>query len=188
MKKVKAVKNVKKKTNQNSGFAVASLVLGIIALFPGWGLLFGILALIFGIIAIKNAEKEKGKNKKLAIVGTICGGIGILFTIILYGVFIYSMLGNGKGPLSGPFNEVRVRASQQILTQNIGAIELYKKKFGNYPESLEVARKAGYDIFPVDHFMHPLYYQVSKDGSSYELKSPGPDGTINTSDDVLLPQ
>ncbi len=171
---------------QSSGFATASLVLGIIALFPGWGILFGILAIIFGIIAIKNSRKGKVQGKKLAIAGTILGGIGILISSIMFGVFTYFMFGtNGN---FGPITQVKSQASQQILTQNAGALELYKKKYGNYPKNLDVLMKAGYSVFPTDHFLKPLYYNVSQDGQSYELKSPGPDGVTNTSDDVLLPQ
>lgn len=63
------------------GFAIASLVLGICAVLSGWvfvGLLPGVLAVIFGIIALK---KRIGKG--LAIAGIVTGGIGLLSAVVV---------------------------------------------------------------------------------------------------------
>ena len=70
-----------------NGKAVASLVLGILAivsLFTGWG---SIIGLVFGIVAIVlavKAKKEDGASGLAtaglvcAIIGTVVAGIGIL--------------------------------------------------------------------------------------------------------------
>lgn len=62
------------------GLAVASMVLGIVAVLTGLiylGAVLGILAIIFGVIALK---KKAGKG--MAIAGIITGSLGILGTII----------------------------------------------------------------------------------------------------------
>jgi len=71
-----------------------------------------------------------------------------------------------------PFRELKIDISRQILTQDAGAIERYKQKYGKYPPTLEKAIKAGYTIFGSDHFLKPFYYNVSSDGQSYEVTSP----------------
>lgn len=62
------------------GLAIASMVLGIIAVLTGLfylGAVLGILAIIFGAIALK---KKVGKG--MAIAGIVTGSLGILGTIL----------------------------------------------------------------------------------------------------------
>ncbi len=74
---------VEKKKN---GMATASLILGIIGIITGLffiGSLFGLLAIIFGIIALVKASKTPeigGKGK--AIAGIIMGAIVIIIILI----------------------------------------------------------------------------------------------------------
>lgn len=126
-------------------------------------------------------KKSGLEGRNLAIAGIILGIIGILFTILLYGsLFYFGFVAEG-----GPFQESKIMVSRQILTQNAGALELYKQKYSQYPESLEEATNAGYTIFKSDHFLKPFYYKVSPDGQSYEMKSVGPDKEFGTSDDIF---
>jgi len=61
------------------GLAVASLVCGILFLFPLLGILFSLLAIVFGIIALvkisNNTDALKGKG--MAIAGISLGAIGL---------------------------------------------------------------------------------------------------------------
>ena len=59
------------------GFAIASLVLGIISFlcFPA---VTGVLGIIFGIVA-----KNKDSRSPMAIAGIICGAIGIVLWIVM---------------------------------------------------------------------------------------------------------
>lgn len=167
--------------SQKSGLATASLILGLVSFIPLVGVLLGILAIIIGIVGLNNIKKMGLGGKKMATAGIILGVLGIIFTFAMYGSLFYY----GFVSKTGPFTEVKIKASEQILTQNAGALELYKKQNGQYPQSLDQATKAGFTIFPSDHYLKPFFYKVSADGQSYELRSLGADGEYGTSDDIL---
>lgn len=75
-------------TNQISGFAIASLVLGIVSFITGAlviGGVFGILSIIFGIIALCKKEKSP-----LPIIGIVLSVLGIIISIVcmmVYNIF-----------------------------------------------------------------------------------------------------
>jgi len=73
---------LKQKTH---GLAIASLVLGCLSLIPLIGLLFSLLAIIFGVIALVTISNNKQtyKGVGLAIGGLALGFIGILMIPII---------------------------------------------------------------------------------------------------------
>lgn len=82
---------------QGNGFGVAALVLGLVGLIifswiPGinlfTGIPLGILALIFGIIALSKAKSRGGKGKGTGIAGVILGVLTIIASIAIYFVLI----------------------------------------------------------------------------------------------------
>lgn len=175
--------NTKQQTSKppKYGLAVASFILGLVSFVPLLGVLTGIVAIVLGAISSAKIKKEQLGGKRLAIAGIILGILGIIFTIVLYESLFYW----GFVAKNGPFSEPKRMVSQQVLTQNAGYLELYKKKHGNYPETIEELSKDGYTVFPTDHYLKPFYYKVSADGQTYELRSLGQDGEYGTSDDVL---
>jgi uncharacterized membrane protein len=79
-------------SNKTNGFAVASLVLGVVWIF-GAG---SILAIIFGFIA-SNQIKERGeKGSGMATAGIILGVIGVILLV----VFLSSTNGSSNGSSS----------------------------------------------------------------------------------------
>ncbi|NUR05425.1 MAG: DUF4190 domain-containing protein [Nocardioidaceae bacterium] len=70
---------------KGSGLAVAALVLGIIAVVFFWtvlgGILFGLLALILGIVASGRAKRGQARGRGMAIIGAILGVLGLLGSI-----------------------------------------------------------------------------------------------------------
>ena len=64
----------------SNGFAVASLVLGIIGIPTGCIVIPAVLAIIFGIIGYNqiNAAGGEGGGKGMAIAGIVCGAVGCL--------------------------------------------------------------------------------------------------------------
>ena len=97
----KDVENVKKEEGKvtddkenvvdRKGFAVASMVLGIIALVLFWifylSVPCAILAIIFGILSIKSSRKG------MSIAGITTGAIGFVLMVLLYG-FIFVFFGS----------------------------------------------------------------------------------------------
>jgi uncharacterized membrane protein YphA (DoxX/SURF4 family) len=77
------------------GLAIAALVVGIIAAlgfwFPVIGALLGLVAVVIGIIAWRNASNGTASGQGMAIAGTILGALaligGILVTILTIWVF-----------------------------------------------------------------------------------------------------
>ena len=71
---------------QSKGFAIAALVLGIVAFLFGWlgafNLLTAVLAVIFGIVAL-----NKHQSKGMAIAGLVLGGIGLLTSLLFAFIF-----------------------------------------------------------------------------------------------------
>lgn len=168
----------------NSGLAIASLILGIVSFIPLVGVMLGIIAIVLGVIALVQIKKGILKGKGLAITGIILGIAGILFTVAVYGSLFYF----GFVSKTGPFVEMRLKLMQQTMVQDAGLLELYKKKYGKYPESLKQLSDSGYQPYFDDAYLKPFYYKVSDEGKSYELRSIGQDGIYGTSDDIIFKQ
>jgi uncharacterized membrane protein HdeD (DUF308 family) len=82
---------------RGNGFAVAALVLGLIGLIifswiPGISFFtaipLGVLAVIFGIIAVVKSKSRAGKGKAMGITGAILGVLAIAASIIISVVLI----------------------------------------------------------------------------------------------------
>ena len=69
------------------GFAIASLVLGIVSFFC-FAIITGILAIVFGAIA-----KNKGNTEGKATAGIVCGVIGVALYIFML-VFMSELVGS----------------------------------------------------------------------------------------------
>jgi Domain of unknown function (DUF4190) len=69
-----------------NGFGVAALVLGIIAIVTCWtfvgGIVFGILALIFGILGRGRARRGEASNGGVALAGIITGAVGLILSVL----------------------------------------------------------------------------------------------------------
>jgi hypothetical protein len=78
----------------SNGIAVASLVLGILAVvlfFTIWiPVVLGILAIVFGALGISKTNKQGAPQKGLAIAGLVCGAAGIALAI-LFIVFVIAL-------------------------------------------------------------------------------------------------
>ena len=75
-------------TKNAEGFAIASLVLGILSFFC-FAYIAGTLGIVFGVVA-----KNKGYKGHIATAGIICGALGIILWIIMViaGVAAFSSL------------------------------------------------------------------------------------------------
>lgn len=74
--------------NNGRGFSIASLVLGIVSIpCCGYGWITGILAIIFGVLALKKLKKTGAPTGK-ATAGLVMGIIGLFWFIY----FVYAMI------------------------------------------------------------------------------------------------
>jgi general secretion pathway protein G len=88
------------------------------------------------------------------------------------------------------FDRARERTARAQLTMIEQALELYKIENGRYPttdEGLSALARGGYikgKQIPKDPWGSDYYY--ISDGSTFTLKSPGPDKVIGTQDDISV--
>src|SRR5262245_47667872 len=103
-------------------------VIGIMSFIPGFGVLFGLIAVLWGFLT------KKVGGWKLALLG----GPGIAFTVVLYAALYY--VGFVQG--GGIYDDLRPKLAEPTITSLVQAIEFYKVQNGRYPESLEALRKS----------------------------------------------
>ncbi|MFE7410994.1 DUF4190 domain-containing protein [Streptomyces laurentii] len=91
----------------SNGQGTAAMVLGIIAVagfcLYGLGVVLGVLALIFGILGLKKANRGEATNRGMAIAGIVLGSIGALISaafvalVVVAAVTSYSDADTGWG-------------------------------------------------------------------------------------------
>ncbi|MDB4354228.1 GYF domain-containing protein [Akkermansiaceae bacterium] len=102
----------------NSGLAIASLVLGILAILSSCmyvGILFGIPAVICGHMAMKRFANPENQiqGKGMAIAGLVCGYLGSLISLVIIGLVVFAF--NAKdGVFKEAFEEAQ-RAQEESL-------------------------------------------------------------------------
>ncbi len=72
-----------------NGLAITSMVLGIIGVATCWltfpGIIFGILAMIFGGVGLARARTDRVSNKGMAIAGLVTGVLAVVIgSVLLY--------------------------------------------------------------------------------------------------------
>lgn len=155
-------------------------VVGGLSFIPLIGVLFGIVAIVWGL-----ATGKRG-GKRLALIGAA----GIVFTIALYGSFFYfSFVQRG-----GEFDELRLRLAQSTINDLVPAIELYKIQNGRYPDSLKelqqsLPKETVVSVFDPTHIGfsgRPTYFFYERVGEDhYYLRGLGPDGIPFTAGDIV---
>ena len=145
---VKALKDVipvEKPVSRNR-LAVVALVFGIIALVGGWvpfwGVVFGLVAVVLGIVAFK-----KQTRRAISLTGLVTGvvaivGGAIMTTLILLGVVAFLGFGFGSGVLENPSirnvsdrmdalneqNKARIDAKKDFSKGETATFDAYKVK------------------------------------------------------------
>ncbi|MDT8912468.1 DUF4190 domain-containing protein [Amycolatopsis sp. PS_44_ISF1] len=113
-----------------NGFGVTALVLGILAIVLCWtvwgGIVLGVLALIFGILGIKRANRREATNKGAAVAGVVTGVIGLIIGIILAVVVgsIFAIFGDQISSYQDCVNQAggdqaKVQQCQQQLNNDV---------------------------------------------------------------------
>ena len=83
-----AMTNGNERRSRVSEFAIASLVLAIMEFVHVLNLEKSLIAIVFGILALKKIKTEEGlKGKNLAVAGIVLGIVGVVVTIVFTIVF-----------------------------------------------------------------------------------------------------
>ncbi|MFZ1414941.1 MAG: hypothetical protein WAS73_10250 [Defluviicoccus sp.] len=167
-------------SSNSEKLSTAAYVIGGMSFIPLIGVLFGIVAIIWGLFT------KKLGGKRLAAIG----GGGIAFTLVLYGaLFYFGFLQRG-----GVYDELRVRLAQGTINSLVPSIEFYKTQNGKYPESLEALQgwlpKEGFvsvfDPSIAGLGAQPRYFFYERVGDDhYYLRGLGVDGKPFTPDDIV---
>jgi hypothetical protein len=148
-------------------------LLGLLCLIPLVGAFVGVGLILYGIF--------KYKDKLL----TCFGILGLVITIVVYS-YLAHQLKYGKDETKS-FNIIARREINMLKND----LELYKKKYGIYPDSLEQVRLINessiiddpFLVRKMDKSIKTKFFYI-KDGGYYKLFSVGADQIQNTNDDI----
>ncbi len=109
--------------------------------------------------------------------------------VVIGGIALPNFLGAGQ--------EAKVNATKVQLDALKQSINLYQVRMNKLPETLEALRDGPSDAagkakwvapiineIPTDAWENPLNFSVN--GNTYEIRSAGLDGQVNTDDDIVL--
>ncbi|MET9465874.1 DUF4190 domain-containing protein [Streptomyces sp. NPDC006544] len=78
---------------KSNGFGVTALVLGIIAVISCYGgILFGIPAVIFGVLGRGKAKRGEADNDGMALAGVITGAVGIVVSCVFIAIAVFALM------------------------------------------------------------------------------------------------
>ena len=154
-------------------------IIGGLSYIPLIGIIFGLIAVIWGL-----STKKMG-GKKLMFIGLG----GILFTVLIYGSLFYFAFAK-RG---GVYDELREKLANSTINQVVPVIEFYKLQNGHYPQTLKTLKESlpkDSMVFLIDPMDIPMktprffYYELI-DQKNYYLLGVGNDNQPFTSDDIL---
>jgi len=112
-----------------SGMAIASLVLGILALVTFWtifgGILLGLIAIVLGVIALGRVRKGRAAGRGLAIAGVVLGTLGLLLSLAFVALTVWVFNSSGGSNLTECLadagnDQVKIEKCQDDFRRNIG--------------------------------------------------------------------
>lgn len=135
----------KKKT---LGMAIASLVFGCLVIFPFLGILFGLTALILGIIALVKISNNKDtlQGGGFAIAGIVLGGIGVIIIPIIALLAAIAIPNVLRARIAA--NEALAESSVRSIVMSIENYAL--KNNGKYPADESELKGADFS-YPADY-------------------------------------
>ena len=157
-------------------------VIGCLSYVPLIGVVFGIVAVVWGVVT------DKLGGRRLAFVGA--GGIAVTVVIVgaIYSWHLHLIASN---------QELRIELAQDSIDILVHAVERKKEQTGTYPASLEALNQSSngrytlYVFDPTNIDVIGLYRQARHfhydlvDEDHYYLLGVGPDLEPYTNDDVL---
>jgi Type II secretion system (T2SS), protein G len=167
-------------SEETKKLGASAFIVGGLSFVPAIGVLFGIAAIIWGLVSKRAGAKTVARM----------GIGGIVFSCLIYGgLFYFGFVQRG-----GFYDALRAQLARTTLNSCVPAIEFYKVQHGNYPESLEELRASlpkesfalVYDPMIVTLNEPRSYFFYQRVGTDhYYLRSVGPDGVPFTTDDIV---
>lgn len=102
-------------TKKNSGFAIASLVLGAVGFFFGFNVLLGVFAIVFAALAFEQIKRENKGGKGLAAAGLILGILSTLLGVVMLVVLLGSGFQTLLSELQNEISEIPVDEFSDIV-------------------------------------------------------------------------
>ncbi|MCH8343791.1 MAG: DUF4190 domain-containing protein [Planctomycetes bacterium] len=164
---------------QTNGMAIAGFVCSLVGLVSG-GHLLSPIGLILSLVALK---REGGRG--WAIAGIILGGLGIcgwLIAFLIFGVALLAAVGIGAAAVAFAMSEpekIELTADVGVMT---AAIEAHRDVTGALPADLDALDLGA--PFLTDPWGNPYRYILLPDRAGYKIMTNGPDGALDTADDV----
>lgn len=155
-------------------------VIAGLSYIPLLGVLFGIVAMIWGM----TTSKARG-----GVVAAIGAG-GIAFTVLGYGALFYF----GFQQRGGVYDDMRAQMAQGSVNSLVPSVEFYKVQYGTYPVSLDELQKSlpkgsfisTFDPSGAGITEQPKHFFYQLAGTDhYYLRGLGADGKPFTADDVV---
>jgi membrane-bound ClpP family serine protease len=69
-----------------NGLGLSALILGVIAILTCWiviGGLFGLIAIVLGVLGASRARRGRATNRGVAIAGIVTGALGLVVAIVI---------------------------------------------------------------------------------------------------------
>jgi hypothetical protein len=159
-------------TKDDTRLGCFPFVIGSLSFVPLFGVLFGLVAIVWGL----SARKRGGG--KLALVGAA----GIAFSVLLYGgLFYFGFVQRG-----GLYDDLRAKLAQSNLNALVTSVEFYKLGHGEYPDTLDTLKASlKKDSIEAITIIDPRvnasgqtgqFYYKRVDADHYYLRGVAPDG------------
>jgi prepilin-type processing-associated H-X9-DG protein len=130
-----------------SGLAIASLICGLIFFLP---ILPGLLAVIFGIIALKQTREGRAGGRGLAVAGLVCGAVSLF---IWGSCFMTPLAGFNRAMRTARQTAQQVQCSSNLQQIGMGLMLYANNNNGKYPAKLGALIESG-DV-PASVFVCP---------------------------------
>jgi Type II secretion system (T2SS), protein G len=163
--------------NRDSSKAKELYPLGLVCLIPGFGTIFGIIFSFFAILKYKS-----WRLYLFILLGTV--GSLIIFVIADRQLIFEMKYGKSAADLAS-------KLVVQELNTIVEKLDLYQRKYQQYPDSLEQLAKEYHGLVIKDPLLmrNPeahtfLKYYYKRNGSKFELFSSGIDGIPHNQDDI----
>lgn len=108
---------------ERGGMAVAALILGLLAVFTSptvvLGVLFGVIAMILGFVAVGRANRGAAGRKGMALAGAVLGILGIVLAALMAVFFVWLWQSADLSEYIDCVDKASNRAAEQVCSDQL---------------------------------------------------------------------